>query len=457
MRLILEKIIEYGLYLFVFLLPWQTRWIWHEGYLAAGNWEYGSFSLYASEIILLILLILNLFLRSNISYKENKNIWIFVAGLLFISFISISWAEKKDVGFYVFSKLIEGIIIFWIIFKNKINFSKLGIAIVASGFIQGILAIYQFLNQGFSGSKWLGLAPQSPDVLGTIVVETSSGRFLRAYGSLPHPNMLAGFLVICLFILIALYLNFYTSIFQSKVKYNVENVLKLFLILSSFVVISFGLFLTFSRAAIISFIIGLFLIWLVFLFRKNKKYIWLIGKMTIFFIICAIVLFSIFPEPFQTRVLAQDRLEIKSNQQRSEYYTEAKELFTKNWIKGVGLGNYTNAVYSQLGSDKESWDYQPVHNIYFLIACEISVFGLAIFLLLIFEVLKKIWKKINLNPVFSIKDNWFLFSSVIFINFLMIGLFDHYFWSLAFGVWIFWLVLGMCIKNLTHSHSHGKL
>lgn len=447
MKIKLEKIAEYILYLFVFLLPWQTRLIWHQGYLAAGRWEYGSFSLYATEIILFILLLLNIFIGDQKSNKNLRNIWIFIFGFLFISFFSISWAEKKDVSFYVFTKLLEGIIILWIILRNKIDLSKLGIAFVTSGFIQSIFAIYQFLAQKSPAFKWLGLADHSPDVLGDIVVETSAGRFLRGYGSLPHPNMLAGFLIICLFVLIGFYFNFYIKIFQSKI-YNLKNIFKLFLILLSFIVISFGFILTFSRSVFLSFIMGLFFIWLIFIFRRKRKYIWVLGKISIIFISCVIVLYLIFPEPFQIRITGENRLESYSSQQRSEYYTEAKELFSKNWIKGVGLGNYTNAVYSQINVDKEAKNYQPVHNIYFLIACEISVFGLAVFLLLIFEILKKIWRKINLGPIFSAEDNWFLIFSVIFICILIIGLFDHFLWSLAFGVWLFWLATGLCIKSI---------
>jgi len=54
----INKTIEYGLYLLVFALPIQTRWIIKAGALNGGPWEYGTYSLYATDILLLLLLLL---------------------------------------------------------------------------------------------------------------------------------------------------------------------------------------------------------------------------------------------------------------------------------------------------------------------------------------------------------------------------------------------------------------
>ena len=53
----LNKIIEWGVYLFIFLLPWQTRLILKEGDLN-GYWEYGTASVYGTEILLYFLFLL---------------------------------------------------------------------------------------------------------------------------------------------------------------------------------------------------------------------------------------------------------------------------------------------------------------------------------------------------------------------------------------------------------------
>ena len=53
-----KRIIEYGLYLLVFLLPIQTRWIIKPGELNGGYLEYGTVSLYITDIVLIALLLL---------------------------------------------------------------------------------------------------------------------------------------------------------------------------------------------------------------------------------------------------------------------------------------------------------------------------------------------------------------------------------------------------------------
>ena len=54
----LNKIINYLLLLFLFLLPWQTRWIYQPGYLNSGYWEYGTYSFYGTQILLWLIIIL---------------------------------------------------------------------------------------------------------------------------------------------------------------------------------------------------------------------------------------------------------------------------------------------------------------------------------------------------------------------------------------------------------------
>src|SRR3990167_3528965 len=51
-----ERIIEYLFYLFIFLLPWQTRLIWQDASLNGYVWEYGRFSLYGTELLLWLIL-----------------------------------------------------------------------------------------------------------------------------------------------------------------------------------------------------------------------------------------------------------------------------------------------------------------------------------------------------------------------------------------------------------------
>jgi len=48
----LEKTIKILLGFLLFLLPWQTIWIYQEKFLNGAKWEYGTLGLYATEILL---------------------------------------------------------------------------------------------------------------------------------------------------------------------------------------------------------------------------------------------------------------------------------------------------------------------------------------------------------------------------------------------------------------------
>ncbi|MDP6571609.1 MAG: hypothetical protein QF747_02120, partial [Patescibacteria group bacterium] len=54
---IFDFIIKYGTLVFVFLIPWQARLILVEGSINGDYWEYGTQSLYATEVLLFLILI----------------------------------------------------------------------------------------------------------------------------------------------------------------------------------------------------------------------------------------------------------------------------------------------------------------------------------------------------------------------------------------------------------------
>lgn len=62
--------------------------------------------------------------------------------------------------------------------------------------IESILAIMQFMFQSTYFNKWFGLAYHDITIAGNSVVTTVSDKLLRPYGTLPHPNILGGFLAV---------------------------------------------------------------------------------------------------------------------------------------------------------------------------------------------------------------------------------------------------------------------
>lgn len=417
----LEKIIEYGIYLFVFLLPWQTRLIFHEGNLN-GYWEYGTFSIYATEILLWMIFLLTavwwtinkLKIQSSSpkadvpQAKKSAYLLIGLSAFLLYSFLSIFWADSKSLALYTWHWLAEGIGLFLVLKTARIDAVKLAWVFVLSAMFQASLGIWQFLSQSTFASKWLGMALHDPAVSGTIVVETALRRWLRAYGSLPHPNMLAGFLAVAMVFVIWLY---------QKTGYGLK---KIFLQII-FVILSFGLFTTFSKSVIAGFL-AILLFWLIIILarRQSKENIL---KFTLIFLAIGIIFSAVFWEPVSTRLMGTERLEAKSTSERISYFGEAWQLIKNHPLLGVGLGNYTLAVHDEIDPSREAWDYQPVHNIYLLILAELGFVGFILWLALIFLIIKKL-------PVANYQIPAIL---------LIVGLFDHYLWTLYFGVMLFWI------------------
>ena len=455
----LAKTIEYLFYLFIFLLPWQTRWIWHYGSLNGGQSEYLTFSLYGTEILLWLILFLTIIY--NIKVKDEEagilnykilDFYILFGLLVAVSLVSLICAEDKQVSLYYIVKLLNGLALLIFIINFKFSYKKVGLAIVASGFIQGILAIWQFLSQKVWTAKWLGMAEQLPQTLGVSVVEANGTRWLRAYGSLAHPNILASCLVVCcLFLVVMLILS----------RHKRE---KIFLWVCWPIILA-GLFFTFSRSAFLALGIGfLFLSIFIFLSYENKAKIILSQLIGSGFLVLA-VLTLFYSQLVFTRINGEEKLEQKSTTDRVLYFEQAKELIQTNWLNGVGLGNYTLALYNNLPEKQWAGFYQPVHNVYILEAVELGILGFLIFVLIIINALRKIWEfKIDYNlkllavfknfefkEIYHFYKNhffWLLGLTGILIVILILMAFDHYFWTQWFGIALWWLCLGLWLKQV---------
>ena len=427
----LNKIIEWGVYLFIFLLPWQTRLILKEGDLD-GYWEYGTVSVYGTGILLCFLFLLaivslvidklqiqNYKSQINYKFKITKIATVAIFFLVFAS-LSIFWAESKIVALMAGLRLVEGVGLFLILQIFNFDWKKFSWAFILSALIQASLGIYQFLIQTTFASKWLGMALHDPATLGTIVVEASSERWLRAYGSLPHPNMLGAFLAIGMFLAIILYQKSLAS--RGKI-----------ILVSIFSILAFGLFTTFSKSAILAFVIVL-LFFLVgsFIFKEVKENRQLLSKSICLFALVAIIFSIIFWEPVATRVRGTGRLEAKSTNERISYFGESWQLIKSHPFLGVGLGNYTLALHNEINPNLKSWEYQPVHNIYLLVLAELGIFGFTLFLLL----LASFFMPLQNNRTWY---NLFDHRNTVFFLILLVGLFDHYFWTLYFGIILFWV------------------
>jgi hypothetical protein len=101
---------------------------------------------------------------------------------------------------------------------------------------------------------------------------------------------------------------------------------------------------------------------------------------------------------------------------------------------GVGAGNYGLAVQNKfIGLSYNS--YQPVHNVYLLVCSEIGIIGFFSFCALFFYFTYMRWKRGDTYEI------------AVIVSILCLFLFDHWWWSLHFGVLFLFLILGILGKR----------
>lgn len=451
-----EKWLNLGLGLYLAFLPWQTRLILDQWPLGKNFTEYASLSLYATDIILLAIFLVSLFLPG-LYFVGRKKIKIAILALLIVIFGSIIFADQVAVVIFSMKILIIGLILYLLLQQKWADRKFLLSCFLAGGILQAVIGIFQFIFQTTPAIPWLGLASHDPALAGTSVIEAGGMRWLRAYGSLPHPNILGGYLALGLLVVFGFYLKIYEKVRAGFSHWTRENVKKHLegrkwyttqafkisgLVLAG-AILTLALLLTFSRSAWLGFAIA----WLVILgLLIIKKIPWGWGlwlKWSVFMAVVAIIVIAALPQAFLNRTQTNTRLEEQSVQVRKSLYQDGWALIKKEPLRGVGYGNMVVAVYDRLNSSRNTVsDYQPVHNIYVLSAVELGLIGGLVFIIFIFVVLKTAIIKLLKAP--SPERRTIL---GMFICLLLIGYFDHYLWTLSAGVGLFWFVIGLISKG----------
>jgi len=441
----IDKICEYGVYVWLFLLPWQTRYFLVSGTINDTFWEYGSKVVYATELLLVVLLGVRFFLwckrREWQKLKKSKHWYTSVPVVLAIFFVyttlSLLWSDNASLSWYYVVKLCLAGGAFWLMVSTKVKSDRMMTALVAAGVVQGLLAVSQFTNQFIPAVKWLGIAEQDAKVPGAAVVESVLSRWLRGYGSLPHPNILGGFMTVLMVFVWELYV-----LARQRMRKLPSNLFKWYRpgLLFATVFIVTGLVLSFSRAAWLGLAFCLFGV-IVSIFTKlhRERKSSLLSFLVVVGLAAALwpVIFS---EPFLVRVKGNEVLELRSNQERLESLVGAKDVIRDNWVFGTGLGTYTWSLY-QKTSQYPAWFYQPVHNVYLLVMSELGIVGLMLFLWLVGLVLyysRKPW-------------SWLVLGLMLFM-----WLFDHWWWSLQFGWYFIFLVFGFVYKQRQIDETHAR-
>ncbi|MFA6594338.1 MAG: O-antigen ligase family protein [Candidatus Buchananbacteria bacterium] len=433
----LKKILNNLLLLYLFLLPWQAVYIFAERFLGGAKWQYGTGQIFLTEPLLwLIALIFAIDQINRKGFKsllpdfkfsttaDKKRMGVIAVVWLFIlwSGLSVIWSPDQSAAYYLWLRVLEGAALMLIILNSDLRLKSILWVLVASTWPVALLAVGQFLTQSNFSSVILGLSPHSAAVLGDTVIDTSSGRWLRAYGPFSHPNILGGYLALALGAVLILWQKIAWPAYPSK-KLEGQRIF----LLSTACLISLGLFCSFSRSAWLAAFVTLILCLGYWLKTKSPwpRYIAVVLAPFLIFAAC----FAIFNPLIIARADLSNRLESNSLMQRETQIFQALDLIASRPLGGAGLNNYTYLLHRQ-APGSPAYLLQPVHNFYLLVLAELGLVGLLIILGLLYAAIKNRKSFLVLLPLTAL---------------LIIGLFDHYLFTQYAGLMIFWLALTLVI------------
>ncbi len=423
------KVERFLFYFLLFAIPFQTRKIlWHQ------NWnfnEWQAISIYGTDILLLILF--GFWIFSRVKPKVERYDY-FLFALIAVSAISVKNSSSFYLSAYNVLRIIEFIAFYFYIKSYAIHkFGLLNsmVVLICGGLFQALIAVLQFFKQSSLGLRWLGESVLAPDLTGVASFYNLHGeKVIRAYGTTPHPNILAAYLFLAIFAFYFVYLYFHIY-HQNKVHHPKLN----YFLLGSYLVLLLALFFTFARVMVFLWFAGFIVRAIFVLGKKDFRRIFAHGlnrvKLTKILVISTVVvvLFGIFywPEAIsRVKISSED----EAVQLRNFYNKES--LKSLNWF-GVGAGNFVNWLMAKEPNLPRDV-YQPVHNIYLLTYSEMGILGIAAFILFLIFLIKDFIVSTKMEKLYHYS---FL---VLFLSFLSVGLFDHFLWTLQQGRLMFWLL-----------------
>lgn len=387
--------------------------------LVAGSDPYQSIFLYFTDLLFVGLFLFWLFSDAK-KTVQAKRVLLPLGFLATWFFLASVFSRDVWLGMYRFLKIVECAFVFLIVFTSSSSVrSRKNIltALLAGGLAQSILAIAQFVSQRSLGLWWLGEQLLSSSLAGVAKIDVWGGKVIRAYGTFPHPNALAAFLLLALFI---------AALLLQKEKKGSRAA---FLFLVSVPCITLGLLLTFSRA-----VIGLGLVcllaWLVTNWRRNQRFLIIFALSLALFA----ALLLVYREG-SSRLVSFDA-QSQSVALRATLVRNAFTMIRAHPLLGTGPGQFTLAqtpIVKRL--NLPPWANQPAHTIYLLLASEVGLPALIFLVWFLYEVYAT-------TPGSPAPWRFLLFA------FFAIALTDHFFLTFQQGALMFWLTLGLSHINV---------
>lgn|GEM_PF-564082 len=447
-KISLSQVVAWLTMLTVFVLPWQTIYIVSQSRIEGFVWTYGTHGFYLSQCLVWITAILFLFWyvakqgcgtlqKELLRFAHPK---VKVLCLLFVLYIMCSpfWAVYPTLSLQYSVYMLGAILLACVVISGPASLQQLFYTFCVSATTQSLFGIWQTTQQEVLASTMLGIAEKLPQHAGvSVVVAEGIGRWLRAYGAFPHPNIFGGYMCTALILSVAYYV--YVGLPR-------RGVVKT-LVYSLWGVLFLGLWVSFSRAALLAFVAWFvcFGMYLALYTNKTKRFLQVYVKSFIVFFCCTVYCLVVFFPQVYERVSITAVYEMRSISERVSGYQQWFTILPPYMWFGTGPGGYTAAM--QINSPGlPGWVYQPVHNVFLLMLAELGIVGVLIACIVCFLLIVTMLRFSGLDSVQ--KRNTLVCIFVLPI--CAIGLFDHYLFSSHAGILIVAVYIGMliyCAKN----------
>jgi len=342
--------------------------------------------------------------------------------------ISTLWSDDWHTSLYI-------ALHFWLVFLLALSlrdwheswkFAMFGLCVALS--IELIVGFTEFTLQSTAfleplDMKWPGIL--DPSMRGASVVQLADGlHILRAYGTLPHPNILGGFTFILLLGPIALF-----------IRKDKPNQFAALLIAPGISLLA----LTFSRSAWLA-LIAFFLILILKSKYFNRNQLTLLLVISILSAVFTLLPYRQFVQARTTNTTSHS--EEFSLIGRAWLNQEALQMIRERPLTGVGIGTFIIELSQRAG---EGYIIEPVHNIFLLSGAELGLPGFLLVIAIVISITLQIIKT---------KSPQAILVSAILTGLGVISLFDHYLWTLAPGRMMLGLTLGLWAGRIAQENTY---
>jgi len=422
-----RKINQILLILLILSLFFPLRHVFYSNsaYWTGSYSDFTSFSLYLSDILAIGLFLVNL--RHVVATIRRHWLIGLLLGWIILATI-LNSRHLLSLNFYFIAKFIEFFLVYLLFAHTTPFLHKNTLAFLFSllGGLESIITIIQFATQKSVGLYRLGESHLGTTVNGVAKLVSHGTLYIRGYGTFPHSNLLSAFLLVS--VLFSLYLIFSSAFRKHRLVFSGLLILNLF-----------GLALSFSRAGIGATIAAviIFLAFLFYLKIPARRILWASAVLAISAIVIGILL-----SPF---LLSRATISDQAVKERVFYNEIGVKMIKAYPWQGIGFG--TSVLHMQQFSpvQLQPWEIQPIHNYYLLSAAELGIVGGLLFILLFgWHASALLIKLLRSRDMFQLT----LFAT--FCGFLILMLFDHYFYTIEQTQFLLWLVLGLVMREINN-------